>query len=470
MCIDAQNVRAAWLYCDAMRYWVLTSTLASLLACGPSVQGSSSDSTGGSSTTTVEETSAPTDSEAIPPVTTTADPTTTGVDGSSESDADSSTGEPPRDASLSRILIFYTPHGFYREHVWGGQGEEFTLNSMLQPLEPWADHLLIVDGVYNLGVDPDGTEPGDAHNHASAGLLTGGLIGSGISDDDAGFNPHYAGGPSLDVVLGDSLRDVPVPSVHLGVRGSEAPFPVGVSYLGYDQPNPPMTSALVAFESLLGGIELDEHLAELGADVSTISPQDPTGTLEAHFRIAAAAFEYDVTRVQLLTVDVGIPRIEWQEFGLFQNFHFAQTLEPPEVVEPVYEYWGQQFALGLEHLDAIPTEDGTMLDGTLIVWLSEYGAPDYGPPGHWPRMTAMIIDPTDTLATGQVLEVEATQADLAVSLALALGVELEAFGEPSYEASPIDAMFNRSRTTHRSCAARTPSSPGSRPPGTSPGG
>ncbi|WP_266220113.1 DUF1552 domain-containing protein [Paraliomyxa miuraensis] len=430
--------------------WPLTVSLV-VAACGPSVAGSpeAGSSTGEVSTSMVDP-SEPTAS-GVPPAedtTGTTAPTSTSVVDDTGSDSET-TGGPPTREGPSRILVFYTPHGFYQDQAWSGTGQSFVLGSMLEPLEPWSDHLLIVEGISSHAVDPEGIDVMDNHSTASAGLLTGGLLGTGVNGEATDFNPHYAGGPSLDVVLGEALAgETLLSSVHLGVRDpSPTSLPLGVSYLGLDQPNPPWLDPSTTFELMFGGLE-DPALDSLHDAVAGIAADDPVGLLDAQLALAAAAFGHDVTRVQLVTVDVGIPSIRWTELGLRLPFHEVLVSEPSLQAEPVYVRWGQSLAALVGQLEATPSASGaSLLDSTLVVWLSELGSV---PAAHSRNaVLVVVVDVSGTMTTGRVAEVDADQADLAATLAAALGVELGAFGHPSLGAAPIAELLEVSGR-HRS--------------------
>jgi hypothetical protein len=426
------------------RALVVASSLAA--ACGPSVDApedgtTSDDGTGEASTGSTPGGSGADDGSLppSPPATSGTTGVTSGpVDDTAADTADESTGAPPVAAVPSRLLVFYTPHGYYEEHAFAG-GDAF--GPMLAPLTQWQEHMLVVQGIENVAIDPEGIDVNDAHSTSSAGLLTGGLLGSGSNGDDTMFNPHFAGGPSLDVVLGENLSEgAPFSSVHLGVRAAPEALPLGVSYLGLDAPNLPLASPSAAFASLFGGLPPDAHLDALEAFVAGVEDAGASDRLAAHMAIASTAFLYDLTRVQLVTVDVGIPRIRWTELGVDAELHEVLVLDQATAAEPVYTLFGERLADFVAELDAVPQDDGTsMLDHTLVVWLSDMGST---PAAHTRgSILAVILDKSGTFATGNEIEVRADQADLAATIAAALDVELGAFGHPDLAAAPIPELL-----------------------------
>lgn len=425
---------------------------AHLPGCGPSVSAPDADGTTGTETlggstegaTTNTASGADLDTSSEPPATSTIGSTTTSVaDGTSTGD-DESTGDPPARAVPTRVLFFYTPHGYYEEHGWGGGPGQ--LGSMLAALEPYGDRMLVVDGIENIGIDPEGIDVEDAHSTSSPALLTGGLLGSGILGDDTTFNPHLAGGPSLDVVLGPLLsRNDALSSVHLGVRASTAEtIPLGVSYLAADEPNPAILLPSVAFDAMFGDVPREDRLAALEASVAGISETDPSGLLEGHLALAAAAFERDITRVQLVSVDIGLAQIRWQSLGVSDIFHDVLVLGQPSDAEPVYAYWGERLAAFLQDLERTAGRDGTtLLDETLVVWVSDMGSI---PAAHTrSSILCVVIDGSGTFAAGHAMlvEGEADQADLAATIADAMDVDIGDFGHPDLDASSLTMLLTR---------------------------
>src|SRR5690606_28788089 len=229
-------------------------------------------------------------------------------------------------------------------------------------------------------------------------------------------------------------------SVHLGVRHwLPSSLPLGVSYLGLDEPNPPLLDPEATFELMFEGIE-DPALDSLQDAVAGIDQEDVVGLLEAQLSLAAAAFAHDVTRVQLVTIDGGVPQIRWAELGLVEPFHDVLVGVSSEQAEPVYAQWGQSLAGLLGQLEATPTAEGaSLLDSTLVVWCSELGSV---PAAHSRNaVLVVVVDASGTMTTGRVAQVDADQADLAATLAAALGVELGAFGHPSLGATPIAELL-----------------------------
>lgn len=408
-------------------------------ACGPSVdlpQGTETATDPSVDTTTGPgpiDSASNDDTVPEPPATssTTTSITTGSVDDTTTTSGDDSTGTPPDEPSLSRLLIFYTPHGYYRE-----QG----LGAMLEALSGTGMGVLVVHGIENVAIDPEGIDVADAHSTSSAGLLTGGLLGSGSNGDDTMFNPHFAGGPSLEVVLGELLSaEVPIASTHLGVRASaDAPIPLGVSYWGADEPRAPIIDPVQGFDMLFADHPGNDELDELREFLAGLPPGFPDLALRAQLSLAAAAFRYDITRVQLVTLDVGIPELQWIPGW---PLHELMLDANPGGTVSVHHDCADLLALFTDELfTPVPGNDTTLLESTAIVWLSDMG--DIPPAHTQDSILTIILDGSGTFTAGEV-EVDADQADLATTLAMALGVDLGPFGHPDLDATPIPELLAR---------------------------
>jgi hypothetical protein len=417
-----------------------------LLACacgpqaGPGVDDTSGDGTTASSSSATTSggldgtSSGPTAVDSTSTTSaSTADATTEALDTGTES-----TGA-PTDVDPTHLLIIRMPHGVFEEHVWTGSGEGFVLGPVLEPLAPWADALVLIDGVDNEFVDPETGGQTNGYGLLSASILTGGLFGSAV--DWGGMPYYYGGGPSLDVVLGGELgRATSIAHVHLGVEATDPGIPLGVSYVAADEPFPPIDDPVLAYEALFGGLS-DPLLDQLASELSP-PPETPGEVLELQLSIAHAAIALDVSRVQLLSIDRGLPNIQWSELGVFDDYHSVIASADPEPVRIIQTFWAERIAALLARLEATPAEGGgSLLERTVIVWMSAEGSPPPGYPTH--DVFAMIIDASGTFANGRIVDVEADQADFAVTIAAAMGVSLGAFGNPELEATVIDELLAR---------------------------
>jgi len=161
-----------------------------------------------------------------------------------------------------RFAGIYIPHGATMAH-WtpATEGRDFALPSILQPLEPWRDHLNVVSGLCHAPVGPvDGEDAGGAENHnrAVAVFLTG-------AHPRKGRQAHV--GPSLDQVAAQAIgQDTPLPSLELSVEqvglncgsGFNCAYNNTMSWKSATLPLPMESNPQTVFENLFGDGSTDD--------------------------------------------------------------------------------------------------------------------------------------------------------------------------------------------------------------------
>ena len=381
------------------------------------------------------------------------------------------------------------PEGLPDDQTWTSElsaWSETDFSDILAPLHPWRDRVSVVDGLALVSAEADGS--GHRHERAQAHSLTGAdaaWVG--------GF--PYAGAATIDqriadvVARPDRYRSIEV-SVANGLaydgygsviyRGPNEPVPViddprvlwdrlfGIDGSAGDPVTANQGSVLDAvasrYDTLAGRVSApDRHKLELHRDLVRSIEQQVQGLaaaacgerperapghgdyeqdLEAHLGLITAAFACDLTRVasiqlgQLGTTQLMAPAGD-------VHAEYAHAIYENRLAEDVMTEYGrvhaQQLARILATLDAIPEEDGTLLDHTLVVWMSEmadswhgfdrYPAVVAGGGGivrlgrwvHYPRDTpyeGLQFTPTPTMGR--------PHQPLLTTLARAMGVEADA--------------------------------------------
>jgi hypothetical protein len=151
-----------------------------------------------------------------------------------------------------RLLVFYTPNGTIGPQ-WRPRGGEtdFTLGRILAPLTPWRSKLLILGGV-DMALADAGF--GSHHTRGIGGLLTGRPILMGNFRSAGPPTAGWAGGISIDQHIARTVgAQSRFRSLELGVRVVDAEVRGRLSYLGPNQPLPPMESPYDGFDRLFAG-------------------------------------------------------------------------------------------------------------------------------------------------------------------------------------------------------------------------
>jgi hypothetical protein len=141
---------------------------------------------------------------------------------------------------------------------------------MLKPLEPWKSKMIVLDGV-DLVSSFNGT--GEGHARGMGHLLTGTELAEGTLFGQEGQTySDWAGGISVDQELAKRIGTATkLPSLELGVRVLEATVWHRISYLGRNQPVPPITNPNTTFKRIFGDTTLDAiALARLHAERRTV--------------------------------------------------------------------------------------------------------------------------------------------------------------------------------------------------------
>jgi hypothetical protein len=105
----------------------------------------------------------------------------------------------------------------------------------------------------------------------------------------------------------------------------------------------------------------------------------------------------------------------------------------------VYRWYSEQFAYLLESLDAVPEGEGTLLDNTVVLWVSEFGnSAEHSPDD---LLWLLMGNVGGFFRQGQVLELGGRSSnDVHTTIARAFGLELDSFGNPAYGDGAIDAL------------------------------
>ncbi|MEQ1501793.1 MAG: DUF1552 domain-containing protein [Myxococcota bacterium] len=409
---------------------------------------------------------------------------------------------------LARRIVFYVSgHGTVHDR-WEMPGSgsldtaidrslsglaEDQFSHILQPLWSFRDKLLVVDGLANYaGMSAAFNE----HEEGSASCMSG-FVPVPVSGA-LGVSP----GPSIDQVIA-AQRTTPIRSLEYGIGGwpvcfddAGQPIPyegdIWAAYqrlfpAGADPDGQPTTADRVrAYQSTVLALaegrfdrlapqltgddraKLEQHrdllhdlsgqlagLAELECDVPPEpggfpSWEDPTWAEEmtrAFQSLAHAATACGITDVVTIRQDVmqnatiGAPPGD-----LHTDFAHNVAIDPnaADVMAEYHRWHAERFADLCAMFDAVPEEDGTMLDHTLLVWSNELATGDHS----MTRCPVVIAGGTKALQTGRYVNfpperdfagpwgtIEATgpaHNRLMVVLARALGQEIDAVGEATF--------------------------------------
>jgi len=156
-----------------------------------------------------------------------------------------------------RFVTMFSANGTIIEN-WRPTGGEtdFTLSTILAPLEPHRAHLLVLEG---LDFQSGRNGPGDNHQKGMGHLLTGIelLEGSEFTGGN-GELVGWGGGISIDQHVANAVgQSTKFKSLELGVQVFGASVWSRMSYAAANQPIPPESSPYAAFDRIFGSLGAD---------------------------------------------------------------------------------------------------------------------------------------------------------------------------------------------------------------------
>jgi len=332
-----------------------------------------------------------------------------------------------------RLVVLFSPNGVVPKTFWPAKGDNFTLPTSLEPLEPFKKQTLTLHGVCDK-VRGDG----DAHMRGIGCLLTGVELYPGNVQGGSHTPAGWASGLSVDQEIKNHLQKDAATrtrfgSLEFGVQVPErADTWTRLSYTGPNKPIAPVNDPYQMFAKLYGKAKDRELLASVLDDVKddlkkvskAVSSEDRrlldehatfVREMEKELREASEqhkkklvvpelpaavkndndnipqlskmqidlmvnGFVNDFARVSTLqfTNSVGMARMKW--LGITDGHH-ALSHEPDsndkamEKLTKINRWFCEQMAYLAKKLADTPEPGGkgSLLDNTLIVWTNELG-------------------------------------------------------------------------------------------------
>jgi hypothetical protein len=389
-----------------------------------------------------------------------------------------------------RLLIFFSPNGTVHR-FWRPSGEgasySFPAGSILEPLAGLESKLLVLDGIDFKGVSNH--EPG---MHA---MLTGGgpetpSAGASVDQYIAARLPAESPFASIELGVGtDAWGGNTQTRMLYGpgqtfVHPDQDPVNVYKRLFGAAGASPEQLDAslrkkqsvldlvrdeLSELRNRVGAEEhqkLDAHLDALRRMENTLS--GPAGNLSCDapapvMQLDPNAHENfaDITRAQtdlmVTALACGLTRVislqlshtvgphvfSW--LGLSEGHHSLSHMDDSNTTGVAQfvqaERWiSEQFAYLLKQLDALPEPggSGTLLDNTLVVWAKELAD---GRLHDNVSVPFILAGASSHLSLGRYLKLGGEpHQKLLVSICRAMGLENDAFGDPSHGSGPLTGL------------------------------
>lgn len=394
-----------------------------------------------------------------------------------------------------RFLVMWHPNGSVPDN-WRCSGTEtnYTFSRILEPLAAVREDVMVIDGLDALSAytgPGDSHQRATGQCLTGRALQEGNFLGA--SGRSAGWADGISIDQAIADKVGGNTA---FRSLELGVHVSGANVNSRISYRGPAQPLPPENSPRLAFErlfanptedpkekaeriarrrSVLDAVseryrrliprvsasdrqKLEAHLESIrdietrlasgvGQNASCVTPGKPAeieveieniptlGKLQMDLMVAALSC--NLTQVGSLMwmnsatdkyypwIDVRDPHHELAHRG-------DSDLDAKEKLTKIYNWYAQQFVYLVQKLKSVPEGNGTLLDHTMVVWLSEHSKGNEHDRHDLPYVAAGRAG--GSMRPGRLLKLngEVPHNNLWVSCLNMFGVETNTFGDPAY--------------------------------------
>lgn len=388
-----------------------------------------------------------------------------------------------------RLGVMFMANGVNPDNWWArGAGAEMELGPSLQPLMPFREKLNFVGGLFNEAATNVGIHPGQTGNLLSgAPLLKGPEIRGGTSFDQVLANRLGEQSIQPSLVLGCEQPTTGYHETnfsmaygsHISWQSATAPVPMEVyPSLAFDSLFENRGAArnrsildrvmedasdLSRRASAYDRAKLDEYLTSVreverridvvretadaaveraateGPQVITMErpanglPEDIREHMKLMSDIVALAFQTNKTSVATLLLCRDISGMFYPFLPVTESHHSLSHNDRSEEFTLVNQYYASQFAYLAERLQSMPEGDGTVLDNSCLIFMSNMWSGSRHDSSRVPVLTLGNLG--GTLESGRVLDYyEAGNerrrlCSMYLSLMDRMGVELASFGD-----------------------------------------
>ena len=388
-----------------------------------------------------------------------------------------------------RFAAIFMGNGINGDHWWAkGDGETMELGRTLEPLAPFRKKLNVINGLFNKPAVGVGIHPGQTGNILSGmPLMKGAVLRGGISMDQVVANSVGQETMQPSLVLG---CEQPITGYH--ETNFSMAYSSHISWQSADSPVPMEVYPSLAFDSLFenrgnkrtqsildrvrddlssltkkvsseDNRRLDEYLTsvrevekrvdrmrsdqnkaesrakEQGKALITMKrpdnglPEDIREHMKLMCDIVALAFQTDKTRVATVVLCRDLSGLFYPFLNVRDAHHSASHNDLSEAYERISRYYVSNLAYLAGKLDAMPEGEGTVLDHTCLLYLSNMWSGERHDNTKLPVLTLGGLG--GELQTGRVLDYAEAGDDnrklcsLHLSLMDRMGVKLPRFGD-----------------------------------------
>ena len=322
-------------------------------------------------------------------------------------------------ASARFLFIFYSPHGTVLD-LWrpSGSGTNFTLSRILSPLAAYQDRMTVIDGLDNVSAPG---QPTSTHVDGPRMLLTA----------------RATGGPSIDYLfLKPAARSQVVAGTDVSARDPTLESSSTAAFTNYDPSQGVPLLPIASPRDLAVSFRSDQITLAGNPD-----PANMIETMQAFVSVATQATSHDDTRSITLMwglIDGTLP-LPLSSLTLNQMAEASDTSWGSNVFVQQQVTIAEQVEGLVASLDQTPVAPGvTMLDRSLVMWISETGEASSHSGHNIP--VVLIGNLGGALRQGQYLRyANRTQGDLMLTLARVAGATT--FGDPAIATAPLTELL-----------------------------
>ena len=388
-----------------------------------------------------------------------------------------------------RLAVLFMGNGINSEHWWAkGDGSEMELSRTLEPLAPFRSKLNVIDGLFNQPAVGVGIHPGQTGNILSGmPLMKGAVLRGGISMDQVLANHIGQETIQPSLILG---CEQPMSGYH--ETNFSLAYSSHISWQSADSPVPMEVYPSLAFDSLFENSgskrmqsvidrvmedaselsrkvstddirKLDEYLGSVREVEKRVSrmresqmkaeenardrdksvalmsrpdsglPEDIRDHMKLMCDVVALALQTDKTRLATVVLCRDLSGLFYPFLDVRRAHHSASHDDLSEDYEKISRFYISNLAYLASRLDSMAEGDGTVLDNTCLLYLSNMFSGSRHDNTKLPIVTVGGLG--GTLKTGRTLDYltvgdeNRKLCSLYLGLMDRLGLPLEQFGD-----------------------------------------
>jgi len=364
-----------------------------------------------------------------------------------------------------RFAVLFMGNGVNGNHWWArGHGAGMTLSRSLQPLEPLKQKVNVISGLFNPLAVGVGIHPAQTGNLLSGvPIHCGRIVRAGITVDQV-LAQHVG----RETALPSLVLACEPPATGSHESGFSMVYSSHISWQGATAAVPSDVDPARAFDRVFANSGRDprrsildrvtDHTARLAIRVSASDrhaidgyltrvreverrvdrlrrdcPADLRERARLMCDIVALAFQSDRTRIASLLLARDLSSLPYPFLGVRGDHHTASHDDLSDGYEHIVRFHVSQLACLAEQLDAMREGEGTVLDNSCLLWLSNMWAGWKHDNRKLPVVTVGSLG--GTLETGRSLEYlyagdgNRRLCSLYLSIMDRMGVALDRFGD-----------------------------------------